>query len=90
MNHTDRYMIPLNNRIDENEDFVQASGLDDAFDTLHAAAGGIPKFDEHPEHRQKAAYQACYNSVLPVVREEYPNKDISIQRAYLWYVENCS
>jgi hypothetical protein len=77
MNHTDRLMVPLNNRLDEDEDFVHASGLDDALDTLQVAAGGTPKFDEHPERRQKAAYQAYYNSMLPALREENPNLKLS-------------
>lgn len=77
MNHSDRLMVPINNRLDDEEDFVHASGLDDALDTLHVAVGAGGKADEHPERRQKAAYAAYYAAMLPVMKEEYPGLKLS-------------
>lgn len=77
MNHSDRLMVPINNRLDDEEDFVHATGLDDALDTLHIAVGSSGKADEHPERRQKAAYAAYYNAMLPVMKEEHPGLKLS-------------
>lgn len=79
MNHTDRLMVPINNRLDDDDEdnFMHATGLDDALDTLHLAVGSGGKVDEHPERRQKAAYAAFYEATLPVMKEEYPGLKLS-------------
>lgn len=77
MNHAESLMVPINNRLEE-DDFVEASGLDAALDTLSMAVGGSSgKVDEHPERRQKAAYKAYYESMLPVLKEELPGLKLS-------------
>lgn len=49
MNHTDDLMVPINNRLDEDE--IDVSGLDAAVSALSTKSGA----DEHPERRQKVS-----------------------------------
>ncbi len=59
VNHTDDLFIPLNNRLEEedDEDYEdQGTGLDAAVDVLHIATKGQSSADEHPERRRKVTY----------------------------------
>jgi hypothetical protein len=77
VNHAESLMVPINNRLEE-DDFVEASGLDAAIDTLEIAVGGPgATIDEHPERRQKALYNAFYEANLPLMKEEYPGLKLS-------------
>lgn len=52
INHTDELMVPINNRLPDDEDedgFEDISGLENAISAL--STGG--SLDEHPERRQK-------------------------------------
>jgi hypothetical protein len=51
LNHTDDLMVPINNRLDEDE--CDATGLDAAVDALSGAVSGKASIDEHPERRRK-------------------------------------
>lgn len=73
VNHTDSLFVPLNNRLEE-DDFEDISGVDGAIDALQLHAG---KVDEHPERRQKAAYNAYYEAMLPILKEELPGLKLS-------------
>lgn len=72
MNHTDDLFIPINNRLEE-DDYEDARGLDAAVGLMDM--GG--KVDEHPERRQKAAYNAYYESALIMMREDHPGLKLS-------------
>lgn len=74
MNHTDDLMIPINNRLEE-DDFEGASGLDGAIGVLSMGGGGAG--DEHPERRQKAMYNAYYDAQLPIMRQDHPGLKLS-------------
>jgi hypothetical protein len=52
MNHTDDLMVPLNNRLEE-DDFEDASGLEAAIDLMAVVPKSKGKHDEHPEKKQK-------------------------------------
>ena len=73
MNHTDDLFVPINNRLEE-DDFEDARGLDAAVGLLDINGG---KGDEHPERRQKAAYNAYYESALVLMREDHPGLKLS-------------
>lgn len=75
MNHNDDLFIPINNRLDDEENFEDASGLDAAVGLLNVAGGG--KIDEHPERRQKAMYNAYYEANLVLMREDHPGLKLS-------------
>eukprot|EP01036_Dinobryon_divergens_P027678 gene27678-36490_t len=86
INHTDSLFIPLNNRLpDEYEDddgegggaFVAGTGLDSALDVMSLAVKGPSKIDEHPERRQKALYNAYYESQLSILKEDCPGLKLS-------------
>lgn len=72
MNHTDDFFVPLNNHLDE--DFEHGSGLDAAIDILSLNDGG---HEDHPERRQKAAYRAYYEAMLPILKQEHPGLKLS-------------
>ena len=55
MNHTDDLMVPLNNRLEE-DDFEDASGLEAAIDLMTVVPKSKGKHDEHPEKKQKVWY----------------------------------
>lgn len=77
MNHTDSLMVPINNRLEDDEDdegFLDVSGLDGAISALSAKGGAV---DEHPERRQKALYNAFYATNLPILKEEQPGLKLS-------------
>lgn len=77
MNHTDELMVPINNRLEDDEDeegFLDVTGLDGAISALSVGGGGA---DEHPERRQKALYNAFYAANLPVLKEEQPGLKLS-------------
>ena len=61
VNHTDDLFIPLNNKLDEeDEDYEeQGTGLDAAVDALNIASGSMKKKDDHPERRQKVLSHTC-------------------------------
>lgn len=71
VNHMDDYLRPINNRLDD-EDDLDATGLDGALDALTVATGGA-KGDEHPERRQKVKhmhtylpqYEPIYSFIIP-------------------------
>lgn len=70
-------MVPINNRLEE-DDFVEASGLDAAIDTISLAVGGPSgKADDHPERRQKAMYNAYYEAQLPILKADHPGLKLS-------------
>lgn len=73
MNHTDDLFIPINNRLEE-DDYEDARGIDAAVG-LMASGGG--KADEHPERRQKAMYNAYYETNLVLMREDHPGLKLS-------------
>ena len=75
LNHTDDLMRPINNRLEE-DDFEDASGLDGAIGALSMGGGGGAG-DEHPERRQKALYNAYYESQLPIMRQDHPGLKLS-------------
>lgn len=51
LNHTDDLMVPINNRLDEDD--LDGTGLDAAVDVLTEAVKGQASVDEHPERRRK-------------------------------------
>lgn len=57
VNHTDDLFIPLNNKLEEDDEEYeeQGTGLDAAVDALNIASGSMKKKDEHPERRQKVS-----------------------------------
>ena len=75
VNHTDELMVPINNRLEE-DDFEDVSGLDAAIDVL-GISGSTKGGDNHPERRQKAAYNAYYDAQLPIMKSEFPGLKLS-------------
>lgn len=62
-------MVPINNRRTE-DDFDNGTGIDAAIDVMSLGPSG--KADMFPEKRQKALYNAYYERMLPVIKEEQP------------------
>lgn len=61
INHTDSLFVPLNNRLDEDEEgFTEVTGLDSALDVMSLAVKGNAKVDEHPERRQKVTFHLLF------------------------------
>lgn len=58
MNHTDDLMVPINNRLDD-EDTIEATGLDAAVGAMAIASGKVGGGDEHPERRRKVSCRLC-------------------------------
>ena len=71
--HNDDIMVENPNRR-QDDDFEDVSGLDAAIDALSMSDSGP---DQHPEKRQKALYNAFYQRMLPVVKEDHPNLKLS-------------
>lgn len=73
MNHTDDLFVPINNRLDD-DDEVSGTGLDGAMGALSVAMGGGGK--EESQSR-KALYNAYYAEQLPLLREQNPGLKLS-------------
>ena len=73
LNHGDDLMVENTNHRGEDE-FASASGLDGALDLL---AVGDKAVDKHPERRQKAAFNAYTDKMLPILKEEHPGLKLS-------------
>jgi hypothetical protein len=57
------------NKLDEDEDAIVVSGIDNAIDALSI---GDQAADAHPERRRKALYNAYFDALLPQMKEEFP------------------
>ncbi len=60
MNHTDDLFIPLNNKLEDEDDEEyeeHGRGLDAAVDVMSLATRGEGKQDEHPERRRKVCFK---------------------------------
>lgn len=77
MNHTDDLMVPINNRLEE-DDFEDARGLDSALDLLSIGGssrgfGGL-KADST---NQKALFAAYTETMLPMLKQDLPGLKLS-------------
>jgi chemotaxis protein histidine kinase CheA len=77
VDHADHLFVPLNNRLEDENDFEHGTGLDAAMDLMTTSLGGAKMVDEHPERRQKAMYNAFYDATLPRLKEELPGLKLS-------------
>lgn len=57
------------NTLDEDEDVIVATGIEDAIEALTVTDGMV---DTHPERRRKALYNAYFDAMLPRMKEDYP------------------
>lgn len=75
LNHTDDLFVPINNRLDEEDESFEgsATGLDAALGVL--SVGG--KAEDNTTRRQKALHTAYYDRMLPTMREELPGLKLS-------------
>ena len=67
MNHAEELMVPINNRLDGDEDdlgFQDVSGIDSAMEALATGGGGEEKVDQHPERRRKVLCLPCLHLYL--------------------------
>jgi hypothetical protein len=73
VDHGDSLMVENPNHLADDDEFEQVSGLDGAINLLSVSG---PE-DRHPERRQKAAYQAYYDRMLPQLKAEEPGLKLS-------------
>jgi len=71
LDHSDEYMVGNPNR--KASEFEEVSGLDAALNLLSTNDTS----DEHPERRRKALFNAFYESMLPVLKEDQPGLKLS-------------
>ena len=77
IDHMDKPLPVINNRLEE-DDYEEVTGLDAALDTMTIAVkGGGDNVDAHPERRQKAMYNAYYEMMLPIIKEDHPGLKLS-------------
>lgn len=72
MNHTDDLFIPINNKLDpDEEDIIEASGFDDAIDALSSGLG------KSRVSTGKTQFKSFAESRLPSLKEEFPGLKLS-------------